>query len=200
MNTLRALCLLRELRVLTLYKMKIYTKTGDQGKTSLLSGKRVEKSHPRLHAYGTVDELNSWIGLLRDYADDTVKAELITVQETLFSMGSHLAAESGEQKFPLPTLDEARITDLEKSIDKMNEALPELRNFILPGGHPSVGHCHVARTVCRRAERMVADLSATDAIPHFILVFLNRLSDYLFVLSRKWAADFGAEEIAWKPQ
>jgi cob(I)alamin adenosyltransferase len=179
--------------------MKIYTKTGDQGKTSLLSGTRVSKGHPRLHAYGTVDELNSWIGLLREYANEGQKAELITIQETLFSIGSHLAAEPGVQKFPLPALDDAKINALERSIDTMNSHLPELRNFILPGGHVSVSHCHIARTVCRRAERLVTETGEIDQIPDFIVVYLNRLSDWLFVLARKFGADFGAEEIAWNP-
>lgn len=179
--------------------MKIYTKTGDKGKTSLLSGTRVPKSHPRLHAYGTIDELNSWVGILREYAGEALKAELITIQETLFSIGSHLAAEPGEQKFPLPKLDEEHIAALESSIDKMNETLPELRNFILPGGHISVSHCHITRTVCRRAERMVTETGEIDQIPDFIVVYLNRLSDWLFVLARKFGADFGAEEIAWNP-
>lgn len=178
--------------------MKIYTKTGDQGKTSLLNGKRVEKYHPRLHAYGTTDELNSWIGVLREYAQPQTKAQLITIQETLFSMGSHLAAESGEQKFPLPTLNHERISELEKAMDEMNETLPELRNFVLPGGHISVAQCHIARTVCRRAERYVVELAATDEIPEFIVVYLNRLSDYLFVLARKFSADNQAEETPWK--
>lgn len=178
--------------------MKIYTKTGDKGKTSLLSGKRVEKYHPRLHAYGTTDELNSCIGLLREYASAETKAQLIAIQETLFNIGSHLAAEGGEQKFPMPTLSNERIQELESAMDAMNESLPELRNFILPGGHISVAHCHIARTVCRRAERYVVELATTDEIPEFIVVYLNRLSDFLFVLARKFAVDNNADEIAWK--
>ena len=178
--------------------MKIYTKTGDKGKTSLLSGKRVEKFHPRLHAYGTTDELNSWIGLLREYAQPQTKSQLITIQETLFNIGSHLAAEGGEQKFPMPVLNELRVAELEQAIDGMNETLPELRNFILPGGHISVAQCHIARTVCRRAERYVVEMAATDQIPEFIVVYLNRLSDYLFVLARKFSADNHAEETPWK--
>jgi cob(I)alamin adenosyltransferase len=178
--------------------MKIYTKTGDTGKTSLLSGKRVEKYHPRLHAYGTTDELNSWIGLLREYANAETKSQLITIQETLFNIGSHLAAEAGEQKFPMPTLNDQRIDELERAMDAMNESLPELRNFILPGGHSSVAYCHIARTVCRRAERYVVELATTDEIPEFIVVYLNRLSDFLFVLARKFAEENNADEIAWK--
>jgi cob(I)alamin adenosyltransferase len=180
--------------------MKIYTKTGDSGKTSLLSGKRVEKYHPRLHAYGTTDELNSWIGLLREYASPEIKAQLITIQETLFSMGSHLAVEGKVQKFEMPVLHHERVEELEQAIDAMNDALPELRNFILPGGHISVAQCHIARTVCRRAERYVVELAGTNDIPEIIVVFLNRLSDYLFVLARKFAADHAADEIPWKPK
>ena len=180
--------------------MKIYTKTGDKGTTSLLSGRRVDKYHPRINAYGTIDELNSWVGLLREYAGVETKRELIAIQETLFSMGSHLAAEPGTQTFPLPALDNGQIVALEMAMDRMNESLPELRSFILPGGHISVSHCHIARTVCRRAERHVVELAGVDEIPEFIVVFLNRLSDYFFVLARKFAADNHAEEIPWKPK
>ena len=179
--------------------MKIYTKTGDAGKTSLLSGKRVEKYHPRINAYGTVDELNSWIGMLRDYADAETKAQLIEIQDTLFSIGSHLAVEPGPQKFAMPELHEERTQKLEVAMDTMDALLPPLRNFILPGGHPSVAHCHVARTVCRRAERMITELADTAETNPFIIIYVNRLSDYLFVLSRKFAQDHNAEEIAWKP-
>ncbi len=180
--------------------MKIYTKTGDKGTTSLLSGTRVAKYHPRLHAYGTVDELNSWIGLLREYADTNTKSLLIEVQETLFSMGSHLAVEVGKATFAMPNLPEAGIKNLENAMDAMDKNLPELRNFILPGGHIAVAQCHIARTVCRRAERFVVELANTDDVPEFAVIYLNRLSDFLFVLSRKFAQDFGAEEIAWNPK
>jgi len=178
--------------------MKIYTKTGDKGSTSLLSGTRVSKYHPRLHAYGTVDELNSWIGMLREYADAELKATLLEIQETLFSLGSHLAVE-GEVKFKMPEIPQDGIEKLEKAMDAMDEKLEPLRNFILPGGHVSVSHCHIARTVCRRAERFVVELADTEKVDEFIVIYLNRLSDFLFVLSRKFAVDFGAEEIPWNP-
>ena len=179
--------------------MKIYTKTGDKGTTSLLNGARVSKYHPRLHAYGTVDELNSWIGLLREYADQEVTSILIDVQNTLFAMGSHLAVE-GEVKFEMPIIPADGIEKLEKAMDKIDEKLPALRNFILPGGHVSVANCHIARTVCRRAERFVVELADTANVEDVIVIYLNRLSDFLFVLSRKFAQDFNAEEIAWKPR
>lgn len=178
--------------------MKIYTKTGDTGKTSLLNGRRVDKYHPRIHAYGTVDELNSWIGVLREHADEGTHASLIDIQNTLFNIGSHLAVESGTVNFKMPELNDEATIFLENAMDKMNESLPELHNFILPGGHIAVAHCHVARTVCRRAERLVAELASVDHIDDFIVVFLNRLSDYLFVLSRKFAIDNNALEINWK--
>lgn len=180
--------------------MKIYTKTGDEGQTSLLTGKRVNKYDERLHAYGTTDELNSWVGLLRDLVeDDGVKALLIRVQDRIFTMGSHLANEEGSSKIKLPQIDTSDIEVLEAAIDKMNETLPELRSFILPGGHPVVSHCHVARTVCRRAERHVAFLRQEGLVDGVILKYLNRLSDYLFVLSRKLSVDLNANEVPWNP-
>ncbi len=180
--------------------MKIYTKTGDEGKTSLLTGKRVDKFNERLHAYGTTDELNSWIGLLRDEVEDKdVVQLLIRVQDRIFTMGSHLANEGGSDRVKLPQLEEGDIEQLEKAIDGMNENLPELRTFILPGGHPVVSHCHIARTVCRRAERHVAFLQREGEIDAILGKYLNRLSDYLFVLSRKLSVDLNADEVAWKP-
>ena len=179
--------------------MKIYTKTGDKGKTSLLNGKRVEKYHPRLHAYGTVDELNSWMGMVRDYADEAIIREIVAIQETLFSIGSHLAVE-GEVKFDLPTIPVDGIEKLEVAMDSMDAELPELRSFVLPGGHPAVSHCHVARTVCRRAERHVVQLAEEAEVNEIIVKYLNRLSDFLFMLARKFAQDFSAEEIAWNPK
>ncbi|NVK27025.1 MAG: cob(I)yrinic acid a,c-diamide adenosyltransferase [Flavobacteriia bacterium] len=180
--------------------MKIYTKTGDDGKTSLLTGKRVDKYNERLHAYGTTDELNSWIGLLRDEVEDEeAKALLIRIQDRIFTLGSHLANESGNTRVKLPQIDEADIEVLEKAMDTMNETLPELRSFVLPGGHPTVSHCHIARTVCRRAERHVAFLRQEGEVDAIILKYLNRLSDYLFTLARKLSADLNAEEVPWNP-
>ena len=165
----------------------------------MLNGQRVEKYHPRLHAYGTVDELNSWIGVLREYANQEVSYILIEIQNTLFAMGSHLAVE-GEVKFELPAIPKEGIEKLERAMDSMDEKLPELRNFILPGGHISVANCHVARTVCRRAERHIVELSEAHEVDPFIITYVNRLSDFLFMLSRKFAQDFGAEQIAWNPK
>ncbi len=180
--------------------MKIYTKTGDKGTTSLLSGARVAKYHPRINAYGTVDELNSWVGLLREYASADLKATLIEIQETLFSLGSHLAVEPGKAKFAMPELPEEGIEKLEMAMDKMEENLPPLRNFILPGGHVAVSYCHISRTVCRRAERFVVELASAEEVLEFIIKYLNRLSDFLFMLSRYYAQEFGAEEIPWNPK
>ncbi|WMJ75602.1 cob(I)yrinic acid a,c-diamide adenosyltransferase [Cytophagaceae bacterium ABcell3] len=178
--------------------MKIYTKTGDKGKTSLLGGTRVSKSDARLHAYGTVDELNSWIGLIADLAAQEETAIFLrNIQNTLFVIGSKLAA-GPNNKYPLPELKKEETTALENEIDRMNEILPELKSFILPGGHSTVSHCHIARSVCRRAERYVAELADTSPGAEPILVYLNRLSDYLFVLARKTAFDLNTPEIPWK--
>src|SRR5258706_530582 len=179
---------------------KIYTKKGDTGKTSLIGGTRVSKNHIRIEAYGTVDELNSWIGLVREETKDkATKDILFRVQNKLFDTGSLLAADPENNKMKLPQLSEADVVLLEKEIDKMNEALPPIKNFLLPGGHTAVSHCHIARCVCRRAERRVTDLAEASAVEPVIIKYLNRLSDYLFVLSRKLAADYHAEEILWKP-
>lgn len=180
--------------------MKIYTKTGDKGKTSLLSGTRVDKFQPRIDAYGTMDELNSWVGMVRDHMDDEKrKSELVSIQSQIFSMGSHMATEPGETKFPMPVLEDVWVSNLESAMDEMNDELPPLRSFILPGGHPAVSHCHVARTVCRRAERAVAFVASTEEVNEIITVFLNRLSDYFFVLSRWVSVQVNAEEIPWQP-
>lgn len=180
---------------------KIYTKKGDTGKTSLIGGTRVSKNHIRIEAYGTVDELNSWLGLLRDEtADEATKDILINVQNRLFDTGSLLAADPEHNKMKLPELSENDIVLLEKEIDKMNETLPPIKNFLLPGGHVVVSHCHIARCVCRRAERRVTQLSEESPVEPLIIKYLNRLSDYLFVLSRKLAADYHIQEIPWKPQ
>jgi len=187
--------------------VKIYTKKGDTGKTSLIGGTRVSKNHVRIEAYGTVDELNSWLGLLRDETKNQATQEiLIKVQNRLFDMGSLLAADPEKNNLPagrhgmkLPQLSEADVALLEKEIDRMNETLPPIKNFLLPGGHTAVSHCHIARCVCRRAERRVTHLAEASAVEPMIVKYLNRLSDYLFVLSRKLAADYHVQEIAWKP-
>lgn len=178
--------------------MKIYTKTGDKGKTSLLGGSRVAKYHLRIEAYGTVDELNAQIGVLRSgEINNDIKEVLISIQSMLFTAGSQLATEPGKAKVKIPTLKEEAITFLENQIDKMEEDLPPMRNFVLPGGHPSVAAAHVARTVCRRAERIVLHLKDESDVPEPVTIFLNRLSDFLFVLSRKLSQDLGAKEMPW---
>lgn len=183
--------------------MKVYTKTGDQGTTALFGGKRVSKADLRIDAYGTVDELNSWIGLLRDQPVNQTparKALLIEIQDRLFTMGSMLAAEPGNTKIKIPVLLETDVQLLEKEIDAMEEALPPMKTFVLPGGHISVSTGHVARTVCRRAERLVIALQQQEGVDALVIRYLNRLSDFIFVLCRKMAAGLNAEETPWKPR
>lgn len=180
---------------------KIYTKTGDKGTTSLIGGTRVPKYDDRIEAYGTVDELSAFIGLLRDQDIDTHSKEiLLEIQDRLFTMESILAADSQRHLKSLPGLKKEDISLLETEIDAMNESLPELTSFILPGGHPVVSYCHVARTVCRRAERLAIKLNESFPIPQITISYLNRLSDYLFVLARKFLQDFDVEESLWKPR
>ncbi|MBI2281660.1 MAG: cob(I)yrinic acid a,c-diamide adenosyltransferase [Bacteroidetes bacterium] len=179
--------------------MKIYTKTGDKGLTSLFGGKRVPKHHLRIEAYGTVDELNSYIGLIRDQKiDGDTFNILIEIQDRLFTLGSMLATEPGNEKVKVPQLFENDIVLLENEIDKMNEKLPEMRSFVLPGGHQTVSFCHLARCVCRRAERLAVHLAEIETVQEIVIKYLNRLSDYLFVLSRKLTQDNNAKEIPWK--
>lgn len=181
--------------------MKVYTRTGDEGQTGLLGGTRVAKHHPRIEAYGTLDELNAFIGLLRDtVTDGTVRGELLRIQTELFSVGSHLAADPENNKFPLPPIDLSLTADLEAAMDRMDASLPALKNFILPGGHVANAHAHVCRTVTRRAERRIDELKATLSLPDGVLPLLNRLSDYFFVLARWLSAQNDADEIAWKPR
>lgn len=181
--------------------MKIYTKTGDQGSTSLFGGKRVLKSDLRIDTYGTVDELNSWIGVLRDQpVNQNRSAVLIEIQDRLFTIGSILATEPGNTKVKLPTLAETDIQLLEKEIDSMDAVLPPMKFFVLPGGHQAVSFGHVARTVCRRAERLVIALNQVDPINELVIKYLNRLSDYLFVLCRVMAHELNAPETPWRPR
>ncbi len=181
--------------------MKIYTKTGDKGSTSLLGGTRVSKNHIRIESYGEVDELNSFIGLLRDQdIQEDAKNFLLEVQDRLFTIGSSLASDPGKSKVKIPELSQEDIDLLEKEIDKMNEVLPEMRSFVLPGGHTFVSFCHIARCVCRRAERHVVRLAQNEEVNELVIIYLNRLSDYLFVLSRKIAFDLKAIETPWKPR
>ena len=181
--------------------MKIYTKTGDQGTTSLFGGKRVSKAELRIDTYGTVDELNSFLGVVRDQeVNQKRKAALVEIQDRLFTMGSMLATEPGETNVKIPSLREEDVQFLEREIDTMEETLPPMRSFVLPGGHQSVSFCHVARTICRRVERLTISLNSVEPVDPVIIKYLNRLSDYLFVLSRKMSAELGAEETPWKPR
>ena len=181
--------------------IKIYTKTGDKGETSLIGGTRVPKHHIRIESYGTVDELNSFIGLIRDQQiDDDSKKTLIEIQDRLFTVGASLASDPDKSKMKIPDLKEEDILFLEKEIDRMNAELPEMKNFVLPGGHTTVSYCHIARCVCRRAERLTTHLSENSFVADLVIKYLNRLSDYLFVLSRKLSHDLKAEEIKWVPR
>lgn len=179
--------------------MKIYTKTGDVGETALFGGRRLAKHDLRIEAYGTVDELNSWVGLLRDVLEnESSKNWLTLIQERLFTLGSMLAADPCNPKLKLLDITEADVEQLEQAIDEMDEHLVELQYFILPGGHQYVSYCHIARTVSRRAERLVVALHHEEPVDAIVLKYLNRLSDFLFTLARKTAHDLKVEEIAWK--
>ena len=180
---------------------KIYTKTGDKGTTALIGGTRVPKYHERIECYGTVDELNAFVGLLRDQEiDDHSKEVVLEIQKRLFAIESLLAKEKEESTIPLPELLQTDVELLETEIDKMNEQLPELTSFVIPGGHPFVSYCHIARTVCRRAERLVIKLSTNYKVNPLIIRYLNRLSDYFFVLGRKFSIDQKCPETLWKPR
>lgn len=187
--------------------MKIYTKTGDKGQTSLYGGTRVSKHHIRIDSLGSVDELNSWLGLLNDQEiDPHVKKILLVVQHKLFTLGAILATDpekailkSGKELLNINKIDHADIKLLENEIDVMNESLPDMTHFILPGGHSTVSYCHIARTICRRAERRTSILHELEPTDDNVLSYLNRLSDYLFVLARKLSKDLQVEEIKWIP-
>ncbi|MFD2574461.1 cob(I)yrinic acid a,c-diamide adenosyltransferase [Spirosoma soli] len=182
--------------------MKIYTKTGDNGQTGLIGGRRISKADLRINAYGTVDELNSWIGLVRDQPVNAAYKELLKeIQDRLFTIGAELATDPEKApKKAMPAIVPEDVALLEEAMDTMDAQLPELRAFVLPGGHQAVSFCHLARTVCRRAERLVISLGDQSPVDPAVIQYLNRLSDYLFVLSRKMAQDLGAEEVAWKPR
>jgi cob(I)alamin adenosyltransferase len=181
--------------------MKIYTKTGDKGLTSLIGGTRVLKSEDRINAYGTIDELNSYIGLLRDQEVNKNKKEILKeIQDRLFTIGSLLASDPEKSKMKIPDLLDDDIKLLEKKIDEMESGLQPLKEFVLPGGHQSVSFCHIARCVCRRAERLIVSLQQKEFVPDLVVVYLNRLSDYLFVLSRMMCKEMNAEEVTWKPR
>lgn len=183
--------------------MKIYTKTGDKGETSLIGGTRVPKFHSRIEAYGSVDELNSFVGLIRDHnhTDDKINAILLEIQDRLFTLESHLAEDpQGVLTRKLPQLFHDDVQLLENEIDRMNEELPDLESFILPGGHPLVSYCHLARTVCRRAERVCIKVAEQFEVPALDLQYLNRLSDYFFVLARYFGKLTKSIETPWKPR
>lgn len=187
--------------------MKIYTKTGDKGQTALIGGRRVSKGDLRIDAYGTVDELNAWIGLVRDQPVNTVRKDILKeVQDRLFTIGSELATDPEKTlKRAMPAIKADDVTLLEQAMDEMDAELPELRAFVLPGGHEAVSFCHLARTVCRRAERLIITLheettQTGEAVDELVLQYINRLSDYLFVLSRKMAQELNADEVTWKPR
>ncbi|RAR75663.1 cob(I)yrinic acid a,c-diamide adenosyltransferase [Flavobacterium aciduliphilum] len=188
--------------------MKIYTKTGDSGLTSLFGGTRVPKHHIRIESYGTVDELNSYIGLIRDQEIHSLyKKVLIEVQDRLFTVGAILATppeketlKNGEKRLQNLGIKASDIEFLEHEIDNMEAHIPPMTHFVLPGGHPTVSHCHIARCVCRRAERLAVHLNDIEPTDEHVIKYLNRLSDYLFVLARKLSYDLNAEEVQWIPR
>ncbi|MFD2585185.1 cob(I)yrinic acid a,c-diamide adenosyltransferase [Pedobacter vanadiisoli] len=181
--------------------MKIYTKTGDKGQTSLIGGTRVPKYHLRIETYGTVDELNSYIGLVMCQDIDLHDQQLLKeIQDRLFTIGASLAADPEKSKMKIPDLHYRDITLLEEEIDLINETLPPLKHFVLPGGNTVVSYCHIARCVCRRAERLTVELAENSFVDEHVTVYLNRLSDYLFVLARKLTVYFRVEENIWIPR
>lgn len=181
--------------------MKIYTKKGDSGTTGLIGGTRVLKSSLRIESYGTIDELNSYIGVVRDQGIDTQYIEqLIEIQDRLFTIGSSLASDPEKSNMKIPDLKSEDISLLENWMDEMDAELPEMKFFVLPGGHQAVSFCHVARCVCRRSERLIVDLSQHEFVAELVTAYINRLSDYLFVLSRKIAQDLNVNEQPWKPR
>jgi len=188
--------------------MKIYTKTGDTGTTALFGGTRVPKHHIRIESYGTVDELNSHIGLIRDQdINQLYKNVLIEVQDRLFTVGAILATppeneilKNGQPRLNINRISDSDILFLENEIDTMDASLPQMTHFVLPGGHTTVSYCHIARCVCRRAERLVVHLHELEPTDEEVIKYLNRLSDYLFVLARKLSFELEAEEVKWIPK
>ena len=188
--------------------MKVYTKTGDTGTTALFGGTRVPKDHARIESYGTVDELNSYIGLIRDQEiDQHYKDILIEIQDRLFTVGAILATppekevlKNGQKRLQNLGIIESDIELLEKEIDSMEDSLPQMTHFVLPGGHTTVSYCHIARCVCRRAERLAVHLSHNEPVANIAIKYLNRLSDYLFVLARKLSKELNADEVKWIPR
>ncbi|BAU55211.1 cob(I)yrinic acid a,c-diamide adenosyltransferase [Mucilaginibacter gotjawali] len=181
--------------------MKIYTKTGDKGFTSLIGGTRVPKSHIRIESYGTVDELNSYVGLIIDQEIAVHHKDILKqVQDRLFTIGSSLASDPEKSRMIIPDLHAEDIELLEKEMDTMNGQLPELRHFILPGGSNAISYCHIARCVCRRAERITVHLAGESTVDEKVTIYLNRLSDYLFTLARKIGNESKVPENQWIPR
>ena len=179
--------------------MKMYTKTGDNGTTSLIGDTRVQKNDPRLECYGTIDELNSYLGLIRDnYSSQDIQDQLLTIQQKLFIISAEIANDK-PQKTNIPSISEADILSLEEIIDGISEELPPQKSFIIPGGHPLSSYCQIARTVCRRAERAIYNIQPEKRPSMLSTIYINRLSDYLFVLARKALKDFNKSEITWNP-
>lgn len=181
--------------------MKVYTKTGDKGTTALIGGKRVPKNHLRIEAYGTCDELISHIGFVRDHNINTYYKEILTwIQEDLMVASSILAADCDDCLKDLPKLSKKSIVKLEREIDQMEDKLAPLKAFLIPGGHLAVSACHIARTVCRRTERIVLSLTDETEVPGVVIQYFNRLSDYLFVLARILSSELNVDEIIWHPK
>jgi cob(I)alamin adenosyltransferase len=192
---------LHKFNILQIKNMKIYTKTGDKGLTSLIGGTRVPKYDLRIEAYGTVDELNSYIGLIRDQEITAHDKEILKqIQDRLFTIGASLAADPERSKMVIPDLHTEDIDLLEQEMDSMDAQLPPLRHFILPGGDNTISFCHIARCVCRRAERLSVHLAEESKVDEKVNIYLNRLSDYLFVLSRKVANERNVPENEWIPR
>jgi cob(I)alamin adenosyltransferase len=177
--------------------MKVYTKTGDNGQTGLLGGARVSKDHVRIEAYGTVDELNAWLGVLATHAPAAQRDFLVDLQRKLFTLGAELAADPAKPGLKIPHITDSDIAWIENQIDTVEEMVPPLRYFVLPGGDPLGAWAHVARTVCRRAERRIVTLGEYSPLSQHIVPFVNRISDYLFVLSRVLVLEAGMQEIPW---
>jgi cob(I)alamin adenosyltransferase len=186
-------------------RFKLYTKTGDDGTTGLLSGRRVSKHHVRIKAYGTVDELNAWMGMIRNFeTDPNTRETIVKIQQELMTIASQLADDTTFELSKLvdvlQPIDEDNVNHLENEIDEISNALPELKNFVIPGGHVAVSYAHLARCTCRRAERFITELNQVENVPEIIIAYINRLSDYLFVLARKFSHDFEVDEIKWSSQ
>lgn len=188
------------LSLINVKNMKVYTKTGDKGETSLIGGSRVPKYHDRIEAYGTVDELISHIGLVRDQKiDDKTISVLIKIQDRLMICASILATDNNNSDVKIQEILDTDVVFLETEIDNMEKTLPPLHSFIIPGGHQTVSFCHIARSVCRRAERLSIKIQERYRFNENVIKYLNRLSDYLFVLSRKLSVDLNATNTEWKP-